>query len=453
MIGAALIGAISACAPKTVPLPPVAVSPQFPEYIKPTPPAELTGSPAAQSAERAWQYLQAGDLRGADREAGLALKAQPTFYPALTTSAYIALARKDAKDAVSQFSKVTDTQPEYVPALAGKGMALLAVNRSADALEAFREAVRVDPSLTELARQVDVLTLRGLQDELTAARQAARSGQPEAALRAYRNAIAASPDSAFLYREIAGIERQQGQLPSAVDHLRRATSLDPSDTASLVLLGDLLDQQGDTDGAIAAYTDAVRLEGDPAVDAKRGAIRARLELAALPAQYRAIDDSPQITRADLAALIGVRLSPLVQSAPARDVSVVTDIRGHWAEPWIAPVARAGIVEAFANHTFQPNSVVRRADLAQAAARLLNVIAASDPAAARAWAGARGRFTDLPPAHLAYQAASVAAAANVVPPVADGRFLPSQVVSGAEAIAAIDRVRAIANLPRSPAGNR
>ena len=439
---AALLGLVSACAPKAVPLP-VAGPPHFPEFVQPTAPSQMAGSPLAEQNDRAWLFLQAGDLRNAERETSVALKVQPGFHPAQSTAAYITLARRDAKSALTQFTRIADAHPDYAPALAGKGLSLIAADRNAEAVEAFRAALEVDPTLTDIARRVEVLTLQGLQEELAAAREAARSGQPDAAMRAYRNAIAASPDSAFLYRELASIERLQGQSQPAIEHLRRARELDPSDPATLVMLGDILEQSGDLEGALNAYSSALALESDPSVEEKRSALRGRVELAALPEQYRAIEASAQATRADLAALIAIRLPGLLQAAPVRDVSVLTDIRGHWAERYIAPVARAGIIEAFPNHTFQPRTMLRRVDLAQATAHLLTQLAASQPSAAQSWIGARGRFSDMNAGHLAYPAASMAVAAGVMQPTADGAFQPTRAVTGAEASAAIERVRALA----------
>jgi tetratricopeptide (TPR) repeat protein len=443
---------IPACAPKTAPLP-VAGPAHFPEFLQPIASGPLASSPLAAQNQRAWLFLQAGDLRGAEREMAIALKAQPNFYPAQATGAYVALARRDVKGAVAQFSKLADTHPDYTPVLVGKGLALLAANQSGDALDAFRAALAVDPSLTDVARRVEVLTLRGLQDELAAARTAARNGQPDAAIRAYRNAIAASPDSAFLYHELAAIERQQGAADAALEHLRRATELDPGDAAALVMIGDILDQQGDAEGAVRAYSNALALEPDPAVEAKRAAVRGKVELAALPAEYRAIETNPQATRADLAALIAIRLPSLLQSAPVRDVSVITDIRGQWAERYIAPVARAGVVEAYANHTFQPRGVVRRVDLALATSRLLSLVATNQPARAQAWTGARGRFSDMTASHLAYPAASMAVAAGIMQPTADGAFQPTRPVTGAEAASAIDRIRALIGSPATTVSDR
>ncbi|HUR32199.1 MAG TPA: tetratricopeptide repeat protein [Vicinamibacterales bacterium] len=448
----AVLALVAACAPKTAPVP-VAGAPHFADFVEPVATGLAANSPLARQTRQAWLFLQSGDLRGADREISVVLKADPGFFPAQAVQAYVSLARKDERTAAAQFSKLTEGHPDYVPALVGKGLALVAGGQNAEAAAAFRAALALDPSLADVARRVEVLTLRGLQDELTAARQAARSGQPDAAIRAYRNAIAASPDSAFLYRELAALERQQGELPLAIEHLRRANELDPTDAQSYALLGDTLDQQGDSNGALRAYADSLALEPDARVEARRAALRARLDLAALPEQYRAIESSAQATRADLAALIAVRLPGLLQAAQVRDIGVLTDIRGSWAERYIAPVARAGIIEAFPNHTFQPRAVLRRVDLAQATARLLALVAAAQPARPAPWQGARGRFTDLNPGHLAYPAASMAVAAGVLVPGGDGSFQPTRVVSGGEAAEAIDRVRELAGPGAIPSDRR
>jgi len=109
------------------------------------------------------------------------------------------------------------------------------------------------------------------------------------------------------------------------------------------------------------------------------------------------------------------------------------------------VARAGVMEPFANHAFQPRTVVRRTDLAQAAARLLARIAAQGPARAKGWESARLKFSDLSPNHLAYPAASVAVASGVMKTTADNAFQPSRAVTGAEAIETIAKIEALAGL--------
>jgi tetratricopeptide (TPR) repeat protein len=331
----------------------------------------------------------------------------------------------------------------YVPALLGRGQALLALNRETDALFAFESAAAVDPSLVDVRRRVEVLRFRGLGQDLSAARQAAAAGKLDDAAHAYASAITSSPDSAFLYRELAAVERRQGQDDAALADLRKAIALDPTDASVLVQVGDVFDARGELEAAAKAYGDALALEPNDAVEAKLDGVRARVELARLPAEYRALDSAPQITRGDLAALIGVRLAPLVQAARRPDAVVVTDARNHWAATWIMAVVRAGIMDPYDNHTFQPRAVVRRTDLAQAVSRLLTGVAAANPARAPSWESARLRFSDLSAGHLAYPAASMAVAAGVMNTGPDNTFQPSQMVSGAEAAEAVSRIDALA----------
>jgi len=435
---------LSACAPKTAPAP-VVTAPKFPDFMKPVVPAAMADSPAAASASRGWAFLQAGDFRTAEREFGTALKTQPAFYPAETSLGYLELARKDAKAALPHFDRALELNPQHddVSAFLGRGQTLLALNRDADAIGAFEGALAADPSQTELARRIDVLKFRNAEQGLARAREAARAGRLDEAAQAYTAAIASSPDSAFLYRELAGVEKQRGDTDAALEHFQKAAALDPGDAKTLAQIGEILEADGDFEGAAKAYTDAAAIEPSAELEKRLEGVRSKVALAGLPAEYKLIDQAPQVTRADLAALIGIRLSGMLSSGRRGDAALITDVRNNWAATWIMSVARAGIMEPYANHAFQPRTVVRRTDLAQAAARLLARIAAQNPNGAKEWAAARLKFSDLSPSHLAYPAASVAVASGVMKTGPESSFQPSRAVTGAEAIEVIERIQALA----------
>lgn len=438
----AILAMAAACAPKPVVVPETATA-RYPEFLEPMVPASLAATVGATGQARAWRFLQAGDLRSAEREAIAAMKSTPDFYPAETTVAYVGLARKDAGGAVAAFDRVLSRHAEYTPALVGKGQALTALGRDDDAAIAFDAALRIDPGLTEVSRRRDVVRLRAAQRSITDARQFAKVGKFVEALDAYRAAIAQTPDSAFLYREMAVIERDHGNGDAAIDHFRRAVALDSSDVDSLLDLAAMLDARNEFDAAFKAYADALAVAPDPEVAARRDALRLRAEVARLPAEYRAAQDAEQITRGDLAALIGFRLPSLVAAGRPRDVGVITDIRGHWAECWVLEVSRAGIMDAFDNHTFQPGTAVTRVDFAQTMMRLL-MRAVPAPSDARRWQSARGRFPDVSTSHAAHQAVSAVVAAGIMSVAADGSFQPSRTVSGADATAAIVRILTLAD---------
>jgi hypothetical protein len=97
------------------------------------------------------------------------------------------------------------------------------------------------------------------------------------------------------------------------------------------------------------------------------------------------------------------------------------------------------MEVYPNHTFLPNAVARRGDLAQAASQVLSLIAASNPRVAASLKNARGRFADISPGHLSYHAASVVVETGVMTPTADGSFQLSRPVTGQEAVAAVNKL--------------
>jgi tetratricopeptide (TPR) repeat protein len=434
-----------ACGPKRVPLP-VVSTPRFPTYVAPAVPPAFSASDAAELQNRGWTFLQAGDLKNAEREFAASLKTTPAFYPAEVGLGYVQLAARDAKGALAHFDRVLEQVPADPSALVGRGEADLVLGREPEALAAFEAAAAANPALTDVARRVEVLKFRNAEQQIADARAAGAAGRLDDAVARYEQAIASSPGSAFLYRELAGIERKKGDATAALQYYRKAIEVDPGDAASHVGMGELLEAGGDLDAAAAAYTDALALDRGPEVEAKLAAVRARAELARLPAQYRAIDTAPEITRGDLAALIGVRLAPLLQPDAQADAEPITDVRADWAAPWILTVARAGVMAPFSNHAFQPRSPVHRIDLAQAVERLLALIAPRNPVAARNWESARLTFTDLAPGHLAYPAASAAVASGVLTAGADGSFDPSRVVTGEEAVETMVRLQALADLP-------
>ena len=432
----ALAALISACAVKTAP--PLPSTLKYQDLVYPS--ASGAAPREAAAVDRGWRFLQNDDLKSAEQEFASALRAQPNFVAARTGEAYVALARRDYMRALDRFEQALRNAPAYAPALAGKGLALLSLSRDGDARAAFEAALRVDPSLTNLGARIDVLRFREIQNLIATARAAMNAGRLDEARAAYQRAIMATPDSAVLYREFGMVERRRGDAAAALEQFNRAVSLDPADAVSLSQAGELLEERGDFTGAEAAFRNAHNADLFAGYDRKADAAAARAREARLPAEYRALSSAQQITRGDLAALIGIRLEEVLREV-SRGPVVTTDTAGHWAAPWITQVAAAGIMPPFDNHTFQPQAPVRRVDLAEAASALLRAIARARPAL-QAQLAARPAIADISPSHLSYPAVASVVAAGILPLGDGGRFDTERPVSGADAIAALDRLRAL-----------
>ncbi|MBY0495622.1 MAG: hypothetical protein K2Y23_15545 [Cyanobacteria bacterium] len=438
VLGCTLLACVAACAPKAAPV--VAGAPRHPDFVFPVFP-EGTRPEQASRIERGWQYLQLDDHRNAEREFLSALQQQPGFVSAETAMAYLMAARGNERDAATRFDRALQTDAAYVPALIGRGQVMLELDRDADALASFEAALARDPSLTDLRSRVDVLKFRATQDMLARAKAAADARRWDEAASIYRQAIAASPDSGFLYRDLAAVEQRAGQSANALEHYRKAVEIDSSDARSHAGIAAILESQGDVVGALSEYERARALDPSEAPDSAINRLRAAAALAKLPEQYRAIPSHTTVTRADIASLIGVRLESLIARAKPRQV-IITDIRGQWAQPWIAPVVRSGAMDTLPNYEFEPSRQVRRGELATTVSRLLTLIAAAKPELAKKWQGARVTINDVGATHLSYPAVSAVVAAGVMP-LANGNFELLRPVSGAEAVDIIGRLEALA----------
>ena len=437
---------VTACAP--VP-PPVVTSPRFPDYPFPAVPDSLAETRAAERHAGAWRFLQVGDLRNAERSFSAIVDRNPSFYPAVAGLGFVELAQQDHADAIERFASALAFAPTYTPALIGRGEALLVSARETDALRDFEAALAADPSLDDARRRVEVLRFRQIQEAVAQGRTAAEAGRLNAAREAFARAIAASPESPALYRELATVEQRADNLDTALAHVAKALELDATDARAAVLLGQLHEAGGDLVSAERAFTRAYELGPTDTLRLKLEDVRNRLRLAGLPIEYSAIGENPRLTRGGMAALVGVRLEGLLRSAPQQPSGIVTDTRSHWASPWILDVLQSSVMDAYPNHTFQPDAPVRRDGLAQVVSRLLALVAQRAPEMASEWRSARPTFSDLPPGHLSYAAASMAVSAGVLKTLDGNTFQLVRPVSGAEAVEAIDRLEALAARARRP----
>jgi tetratricopeptide (TPR) repeat protein len=439
----AVLLVLSGCGAKPAIAPAPPGPPKYADFVFPAATSNLGPKDLIDAHERAWQFLQAGDTKEADRDFGSILKISPGFYPAEAGLGYSAFARKDSQAALAHFDKALAGNNAYAPALAGKGDALLALGRTDAALDAFQSALAADPGLNSLRERVDVLKFRLAQDNIANARKAADAGRFDEAKRRYESAIAGSPDSEFLYRELASVEHRSGDDAAALTSAQKAAQMDSSDVRALTLVAQIYESQKAWTQAADAYSAVNAADPGESTAAKIDAMRENAAFDAMPDEYRHIEQSPTITRAQLAALLAVRLKPWLPPARGSAGLVAVDTRGNWAAQWILEVVRAGVMDIFPNHTFQPLLTVRRGDLALAVSRTLAVIGQQKPKLFAQWRDAHPSIPDVSPSNLSYPAVAMSVSSGVMGTVENGSFQLTRPVSGPEALDTVSKLAALA----------
>jgi tetratricopeptide (TPR) repeat protein len=443
-IALSVLLAAAACASNPKPLPAGPVTQKFPEYPLLVIPASLTVTQDIRDRhEQAWRRLQTGDLRNANREFNDTLRRSATFYPAETGLGFVALAGRDFKQAAQRFGAALSKNDRYLPAWLGLADAEVGLGRDPEAIAALERALELDPKRDALRGRLELLRFKEVQTLVASGQRARQAGRLDEAERTLERALTLSPSSAVILRELSATETARGAHDAAEEHARRAVELDPNDAESHAALGAALEAQERYREAAAEFGRAAAIDPRPLWRERSTALREKANLSAIPPEFRDLASAVTVSRAQVAALIGTRLEVLVDRAPRRGGAVATDVRSHWAAPWILPVTQAGIMEIQPNHTFQPGETVRRADLARVVSQLLAVVAAERQIDLARWRAARPRFTDLPGTNLFYNAAALAVASGAMDTPEGNRFLPTRPVTGAELLAAIDRIEQLA----------
>jgi Flp pilus assembly protein TadD len=420
---AALLAAgLAGCAP---PAPVRAPSPPEGYTFPVVRPGETTPE-RLKRVEAAWISLLSGDLRAAERGFQRVLKEQPGFIPAETGLAYTWLRAERPEPAGQGFASVLERRPEYFPALLGAAGAALRRDDPEAALELLRRAQEVEPRDVAVRRRLAEVRVQVTERRVGAARAALEAGQHEAAIETYRRALADAPEVPELRLELAEALAARGEGSEAIALLLSDSS---GDRRVLLRLGELQAAAGQYEQAMNAYRRL--LERDPRDEEAREKARRvheEWELQQMPEEYRRIRTALNITRADLAALLAIKVTALARVKEA-EPRVAVDISGSWARAHIIKALALDLMTVYPNHTFQPAATVRRGDLARAVQKVLDLL--------RHPSGGAPPITDMSNTNLFHYPAARVVAAGLMDLTPEGAFQAWRPVSGGEATDVIE----------------
>jgi len=394
--------------------------PTSPEgFWYPAPPASEARQ--AEAIEDAWKALLGGDTRKAERAFRGILRDRPGHLAAQAGLGYAEMKAGRPAEAGRAFAAALDREPEYLPALVGAATAAQRQGRPEPALAFLRKAQALAPDHPGVRRQVAEVRLQLTERRVAAAAEAAAGGDTDRAIDTYRAALDDAPEVAGVRMALAGLLWERGDKTGSVAVLEA----DPGGDRGLLLkLAESLATLGEHERALDAYRRLLARDARDEEAYRRSAeVRREMELSQMPEEYRKITKGPTLTRADLAALLAVKVTALSR-LPAGEPRVAVDISGSWARTHILKVLSLEIMTPYPNHTFQPGTVVRRGELARALTRILDLMGYSS--------GAAPALADMSRSHLHYAAASRVVAAGLMDLTPTGAFEAWRPVSGQEA---------------------
>lgn len=427
-LGAVLALFLGACTPR-VEMPRVDDS----DYIFPEISGEGLTPRETESLRRAWNDILTGQVARAEEAVNGLMRTRPGLLAGQTLRGFAALRAERIPDAAAAFESVLKVSPDEAPALVGLASVKRRLGQIDEALPLYQRAQQLRPGDGALARRTAEVKLQVAETNIARADALSAEGKKTEAIIMLQRALGVAPELALIRLQLADLLLEAGRRPEAVAVLEG--TLDADRNVALKIASLRL-EDGDLDGAEQVLRRGLKdVNEDPEASLLLATIRDRRAFLALPEQLRGIGDAPRITRAELAALVVLRVEALQSAKPAGKPGVASDLSLTWARPQVLRALQLGLMDVYPNHTFQPTGAVRRGELAVVAARVLDLLA---------WGKAEGAPPrDMSPSHLQYRPVLRVVGAGVMQNTAAGTFEPWRLISGAEAKAVVD---SLARLP-------
>jgi Tfp pilus assembly protein PilF len=392
------------------------------------------------AAVDAWEALKAGRVEQARKYLAKLGPANPIREAGL---AYADLLAGNMPAAEARFRSSVEGTPSMVPSRVGLVQIYESRRERDKAFAEYREILKLDPDNRWAKPRFESLR-DDLVGEATAdARTALAAGNRETAKRDFLRVLEYAPETTTAHLELARIFRQEKSKDEALAHYQAVMAAGTADKALLREYAEFLAESGELGLSLDVLEKLAAGEPrDTAIGKRVEEIKAKLGVYEIPSQYDAIPALESIAREDLAALIGVKFEESL-AAPGARTEILVDISTSWAQRYIVTVASLEIIRASVNHTFQPRRIINRAELADAAVRLIDVLQTRGAKFVPLVESRRIQVADVAPDNAFYASIAKALAYQIMTLTPDRKFEPERTVSGEEAIRVFDIIRDLA----------
>ena len=392
------------------------------------------------AAEDAWDALKTGRPEIARKYLLKLGTASPLREAGL---AYADLLSGNLAEAEARFKSSIAGTPGMIPSRVGLAQIYESRRDRDKTFNEYREILKLAPDNRWAKPRFEALRDDLVREATAAAREALASGNRETAKREFLKVLFYAPEMASVHLELARLYRQDKDNEQALLHFRAAMAAGTEDKAVLREYAEFLAETGELGLSLEILEKLAEAQPKDTATAKRvEELRSKLGVYEIPSQYDAIPALDIMTREDLAALIGVKFESYLDAPPTR-TEILVDISLSWAQRFIVKVASLEIMSAYDNHTFQPRRIINRAELAEAAVRLMGVLQKRGARFVPLVETRRIVIADVSPDNLYYDAVTKALGYQIMTLTPERRFEPDRTVSGEEAIRVMDLILGLA----------
>jgi Tfp pilus assembly protein PilF len=384
--------------------------------------------------EEVWENLRQGRGDKAQKLISKLGTESPFYYAGM---GYASLLLNRISDSENYFKHALQNYPDMTMAHIGLAQVYQKAGKDDLAFIEFREILKREENNTWAQQSYEILKERKTQESLDEAKTYLAHQDMEKSKEAFLKALYYSPQSTAAHLSLAEILKKENNLKNALVHLKAASTIEPDNKSILNVYAETLYQAEDYPRSLEVYERLLDLEPEnDNIQTRVKALKNRLGIFELPSQYDAIPASEAITKEEVAALIEVKFKDTLDE-PKTQPPIIIDISTSWASKYILRAASLGLLDVYANHTFQPKKIFTRAEMADVLNKLINYLKRKNYVFISQIPPEKIQISDVSPDNYYYQPILRIISYGIMNLSADRTFNPDLPVSGQEAIHLLD----------------
>ena len=391
------------------------------------------------AAEDAWKNLKEGRVNQAKKIIMKLDQAHPLYYSGLGYLYYIL---DDTALAEDYFKAAVNDHPELALARIGLGQIYQETGRDELAFSEYREVLKREPDHPWVKTKYENIRKRKTDDARYDGKTLRAGGEIEASKSAYLKALYYTPGDIQAHLALADIYLETNESQNAIVHLRAAYASDPQNPDILSAYAEALFLTEDNKKSLEFYERLSGMDPNNTLVKKRIEIlKNRLGIFELPSQYDSILLSKSATKEEISALIGIKFKDSLDK-PTEKPPIIIDISTSWASKYILQMTSLDILNVYPNHTFQPQKIVTRAEMAAILHRLIQQLKKKGYPFIQQIPLQQIQISDVSQDNFYYRPIVALISYDIMSLFLGRKFNPDQPISGSEAIRHLDIIQAL-----------
>lgn len=389
--------------------------------------------------EDAWKNLKEGRVDKAKKIIMQLDQSNPLFYSGL---GYIYYILNDTALAEDYFKAAVNEHPELALARIGLGQIYQETGRDELAFSEYREVLKRESEHPWAKTKYENIRKTKTEEALFDGKTLRAGGAIEASKSAYLKALYYTPGNIQAHLELADIYLEQNESQNAIVHIKAAYDNDTQNPDILFAYAEALFLTENNKKSLEIYQRLSGLVPDNTLVKERIEIlKNRLGIFELPSQYDSIALSESATKEEISALIGIKFKDSLDDT-AQKTPIIIDISTSWASKYIIKMASLEILDVYPNHTFQPQKIVTRAEMAEILNRLILQLKKKGHQFIQQIPIPQIQITDVSQDNYYYRPIVAIVSYDIMSLSLGRKFNPDRSISGSDAIRLLDIILAL-----------